>query len=150
MLKIFFTGDSDETGNEQPEDNFSQNPLIILRESFTGTVNLPWNLALCILLGLWLMLTRITLGHEGNMANWDHVIGSLVITVAVCATAEVTRPIRLLIILLASALLITPFVYGVSTGSLIITLICAIALILLSLPKGNTPNQFGSWNHRIL
>lgn len=150
VLKIFFTGDSDATGHEQPEDNFSQNPLIILRESFSGTVNLPWNIALCILLGLWLMLTRISLGHEGNMANWDHLIGALVITVAVCATAEVARPSRLLIIPLAAALLITPFIYGVSTGSVVITLICASALIVLSLPKGKTLNQFGTWNHRIL
>lgn len=150
VLKIFFTGDSDETSNDQPDDNFSQNPLAILRASFTGTVNLPWNLALCILLGLWLMLTRITLGHEGAMANWDHLIGSLVITVAVCATAEVVRPGRLLIIPLASALLVTPFIYNVGISSLIITLVCAIALIVLSLPKGKTPNQFGTWNHRVL
>ena len=150
VLKIFFTGDNDETGSEQAGDNFSQSPLTILRESFTGTVNLPWNIALCILLGLWLMLTRISLGHEGNMANWDHLIGSLVITVAVCAMAEVARPARLLIIPLACALLITPFIYDVSTGSLIITLVCALALIILSLPKGPSPNQFGTWNHRIL
>lgn len=55
-------------------------------------VNLPWNFVLCILLGLSLMLIRINLGHEGNTANWDHLIGSLVITVVVCATAEVARP----------------------------------------------------------
>ncbi|MDF3012082.1 MAG: polymerase subunit epsilon [Cellvibrio sp.] len=150
VLKIFFTGDNDETGSEQPADNFSQHPLAILRESFTGTVNLPWNIALCIMLGLWLMLTRISLGHEGNMANWDHLIGSLVITVAVCAMAEVARPARLLIIPLACALLITPFIYHVSTGSLIITLACALALIILSLPKGRSLNQFGTWNHRIV
>lgn len=150
VLKIFFTGDSDEAGNDQLDDNFSQSPFTVLRESFTGTVNIPWNLALCILLGLWLMLTRITLGHESNMANWDHLIGSLVITVAVCAMAEVVRPVRLLIIPLACALLVTPFIYDVSTGSLITTLSCAIALIIFSLPKGKTPNQFGTWNHRIL
>jgi hypothetical protein len=96
------------------------------------------------------MLTRISLGHEGNMANWDHLIGSLVITIAVCSMAEVARPARLLIIPLACALLITPFIYNVSTGSLIITLACALALIALSLPKGRSQNQFGTWNHRIL
>lgn len=150
VLKIFFTGDSDEASNDQQDDNFSQSPLKILCESFTGTVNVPWNLVLCILIGLWLMLTRITLGHEGNMANWDHLVGALVITVAVSAMAEVVRPVRLLIIPLACALLVTPFIYDVSTGSLIATLSCAIALILLSLPQGKTPNQFGTWNHRIL
>jgi len=61
-------------------------------DELIAIVNLPWNLALSILLGQSLILTSITLGHEGNMANWDHLIGSLVITVTVCATAEVARP----------------------------------------------------------
>lgn len=147
LLKIFFIGDSDEENNQKIKDNFEQSPLKLLRESFTGTVNMPWNLMLCILLGIWLMCTRLSLGHEGNMANWDHLIGALIITVAICATAEIVRPIRLLIIPLASGLLITPFVYNLSTLSLVVTLSCAIALILLSLPKGKTPNQFGNWNH---
>lgn len=47
-------------------------------DELIAIVNLPWNLAISILLGLSLILTSITLGHEGNMANWDHLIGSLI------------------------------------------------------------------------
>lgn len=149
LLKIFFTGDTDEGSNQKNKDNFEQSPLTILRESFTGTVNLPWNLAICIVLGIWLMCTRLSLGHEGNMANWDHLIGALVITLSVCATAEVARPIRLLIPPLACVLLVTPFIYDVSFWSLVITLLSAFALILLSFPKGDTSNQHGSWSTRV-
>ena len=149
VLKIFFTGDSEEGISQKTKDNFEQNPLTILRESFTGTVNLPWNLAICILLGIWLMFTRLSLGHEGNMANWDHLIGALVITVSVCATAEIARPIRFLIIPLACALLVTPFVYDVSSWSIAFTMSCAIALIIFSVPKGKISNQHGNWAHQV-
>src|SRR5690606_22565633 len=91
VLKIFFTGDTDEGEARKRDDNFEQPPLAVLRAFFSGAINLPWNLALCILVGIWLMLTRITLGHEGSMANWDHLVGSLVITVSVCALAEMAQ-----------------------------------------------------------
>ncbi len=71
-------------------------------DELIAIVNLLWNLVLCILLGLSLMLIRINLGHEGNTANWDHLIGSLVITVTVCATAEVARPCAGLFLLIFS------------------------------------------------
>src|SRR5690606_29278158 len=106
VLKIFFTGDTDEGEARKRDDNFEQPPLAVLRAFFSGAINLPWNLALCILVGIWLMLTRITLGHEGSMANWDHLVGSLVITVSVCALAEMARPARFLIIPLGGALLV--------------------------------------------
>lgn len=38
-----------------------------------------------------LLLTRLTLGAESNIANADHVIGALVLTVISVAAAEVAR-----------------------------------------------------------
>jgi hypothetical protein len=40
------------------------------------------------------MFSRATFGTAGVIANNDHVIGALIITVAVCAMAEVVRPLR--------------------------------------------------------
>lgn len=146
VFKIFFTGDTDEGDERKTHDDFEQKPLNIIGEFFKGGVSFPWSLALCVVLGVGLMFTRLTLGHEGSMANWDHLIGSLVITISVCALAEIARPIRLLIIPLACALLITPFVFDVSGLSLAVTLCTAIALIALSIPRGVIRNQFGGWN----
>lgn len=62
-----------------------------------------------VLLGAWLMFTRVTLGTEGSMANADHLIGSLAITVSVIACAEVARTARYLNAVLGACLLATPF-----------------------------------------
>lgn len=150
VLKIFFTGDTDEGEARKRDDNFEQPPLAVLRAFFSGAINLPWNLALCILVGIWLMLTRITLGHEGSMANWDHLVGSLVITVSVCALAEMARPARFLIIPLGGALLVTPFIFNVSGLSMAVTLATGVALIVLSIPRGAINSQFGNWNRYLV
>jgi hypothetical protein len=62
--------------------------------TWCGGVDLPWNLAGCLLIGVWLMFTRIALGTEGAMADADHLIGSLVITVTAVALAVPARPVR--------------------------------------------------------
>jgi len=166
LLKIFFTGDTDDdettvpvkaesgTGKPDttaPDKDLDQSPYSIFGKIFIGgAIGLPWNLVVCLAIGLWLLFTRVTLGHEGNMANWDHLVGALIITVSVCALAEVARPVRFLNIPLALALAITPFVYGVGVVSIVISLAFALALIVLSLPKGKIRYQFGAWNKGII
>jgi len=151
-MKILFTGDTDE-GNkkdDKDEDNFSQKPSSIIYNIFTGGVTIPWNLALCGLIGLWLMFTRLTLGTEGGMANADHLIGSLIITITITAFAEVARSLRFLNIFLGMALLIIPFVYGAGVLAIISSVICGFALIALSLRKGEISNNWGEWNKFII
>src|SRR3546814_12509627 len=72
-------------------------------------LTLPWTLAASIVLGVFLMLTRMILGSEGAMANSDHVVGALVITVAIIATAEVARALRFLKVALGAWLISAPF-----------------------------------------
>ena len=63
-------------------------------------VTAPWTLAACCLAGAWLMFSRLVLGTEGITANNDHLVGALIITIVVCAMAEVARPLRFLNLLL--------------------------------------------------
>ena len=77
-------------------------------------------------------------------------MGSLIVTVSICALAEMARPIRFLNIPLATVLLITPFVFGVGGVSIAVTLITAIALIILSLPRGPVYSKFGHWNRYLV
>jgi nucleoside-diphosphate-sugar epimerase/uncharacterized membrane protein len=149
VLKIFFVGDTDDGESELPADHFRQAPAEILRKAFTTGVGLPWNLALCMLLGVWLMFTRVTLGHEGGLANWDHLVGALVITVAAISMAEVARPVRFLIIPLALPLFLTPFAYGAGWLSIILTLACGVALIALCVRRGPVQGRYGEWNRWI-
>lgn len=146
VLKIFFIGGTDVGDSEPVEEDFARPPLDIIKESIATGVNVPWNLALCVVIGLWLMFTRLTLGAESAMADWDHLIGSLVITVAVIAMAESARPVRWLIAPLGAILLITPFVFSVGILAMLASIICGIALIALSIRRGPINGAYGDWN----
>lgn len=150
LLRVFFQGDTDEGKWEIIEDDFAQRPSKILKEMLEGGMTLPWNLALCIPIGIWLMFTRLTLDAGTNMANADHLIGSLVLTVAITALAESARASRFFIIPLGTALLVTPFFYDTSIASLISSILCGLLLIVFSLPRGAIRNRYGTWDRFIV
>ena len=149
-LRVFLFGDTDEGRADALADEFDARPNVVLREMWTGGVSLPWNLAAAALVGLWLMLTRLTLGAEGDMANADHVIGALALTVISLAAAEMARPLRFLLIPLGAALLITPFVYDANTAQTIAGIASGLALIALSLRRGVIRGRYGEWQKMIV
>ncbi|WP_431685591.1 vitamin K epoxide reductase family protein [Hahella sp. NBU794] len=146
LWKVFFLGDEDNGGRVAPEPSFEQRPAAIIKDIVGGGVGLPWNLAVSILIGVGLMCTRLLFGTEGAMADWDHLIGSLTITVAVIALTEVARPVRFLLVPLGICLLLTPFAYGPGLNASLASLIAGLALILLSLPRGDISRRYGNWN----
>ncbi len=154
LVRVFFVGDTDDDpdqrGREAAEDSFEQSPRRIVNEMLSGGIGVPWNLALCLLIGVWLMCTRITLGNDDGMANADHLIGSLVLTITVSAFAEIARPLRLLNIACGAALLYTPFAYGVDWVPAIASFVCGIGLMALSVPRGRIRNHYGSWSRLIV
>lgn len=150
LLRVFFQGDTDEGKWETVEDDFSQKPSVIVKEMLGGGVTLPWTLVLCIPIGLWLMFTRVTVDAGSSMANADHLIGSLVLTVAITALAESGRAFRFFILPLGTALLVIPFFYDTSTLSMISSLLCGLLLIGLSLPRGTIQNRYGKWDRYIV
>lgn len=151
MLRVFFVGDTDEGEmNRRGRDNFERKPGALAGEILSGGVGAPWNLVATILVGIWLMCTRLTVGAEGAFANADHVIGALAITVAVTAFAEVGRAVRFLNVPLGIALMIVPIVYGASISVMLSELLCGALLILLSLRRGSIGSSYGSWNRLIV
>ena len=150
LLRIFFVGDTDEGEPEASGDDFEQRPGAIVRETLSGGVGMPWNLGLCLVIGVWLMLTRITLGSDGGMADADHLIGALVLTFTVSAFAEIARPLRFLNMAFGAALLITPFAYGAGGLATLASLVCGAGLIGLSVRRGPVRNRYGSWSRVIV
>lgn len=151
-LRVLLFGDTDEvseSGAEQPlQDEFDRSPGAVLKSIIGGGVSLPWNLALSALIGLFLLFTRVTLGAEGDLANADHVIGALVLTVISIAAAEVARPARYLNVLLGGILIVTPFVYEASLFGTFARIAAGTALMLLSLHRGKIRELYGNWNPR--
>jgi nucleoside-diphosphate-sugar epimerase len=150
LMRLFFVGDTDDGETEVVEDDFEQRPGGIVNEMLSGGVSMPWNLAVCLLIGVWLMFTRVTLGSDGGLANADHLIGALVLTFTVSAFAEIARPLRFLNMGFGLALLITPFAYGAPWLATLTYLLCGVGLIALSIRRGPVRNRYGSWSQLIV
>ena len=145
-LRVFLFGDTDgEGGDERDEDEFARGPRAFLADMWGGGVNLPWNLALAAAIGLWLMFTRVSFGAVGSMANADHLIGALALTVTSLAAAEVARPLRFLLVPLGLALLVTPFVCAADTVQMIAGIACGLGLVALSIRRGPVRSRYGAW-----
>lgn len=158
-LHVFFVGDTDEmaaepAGTSEPrqaeKDEFDRSIGTVVKDMIAGGVSLPWNLVLSGIIGAWLLLTRLTFGSSGDMANADHVIGFLVLTTLSIAAAEATRPVRYLNILFGLALLATPFLYEAELAATINSIGCGLALMVLSLGRGTIRQRYGSWQKLIV
>lgn len=150
VLRVFLFGDADDGSEAKPADEFDRPPGRILAEVLQGGVRLPWTLWLAALIGIWLLFTRVTLGAEGAMANADHLIGALVLTVLSVTAAEVARAVRFLLIPLGLALLVTPFLYDVEGVQLAASLIAGAALIVLCVPRGRVTGRYGKWDRLVV
>lgn len=148
-LRVFLFGDTDEGERDERSDTFERAPGAILRDMWLGGVNLPWNLALAALLSASLLFTRLTLGAEGAMANADHLIGFLALTVISLAAAEVARPLRYTLIPLGGALLITPFLFDASGTQRMASITIGMLIAALSLRKGAIREHYGNWDRVI-
>jgi hypothetical protein len=150
LLRVLLVGGTDEMP-DQPnapprDDEFDRSPGMVLKDMIGGGVSLPWNLALCALIGLSLLFTRITIGAEAGMANADHLIGSMVLTVVSIASAEVARPLRFVNVLLGAALFVTPFVYEAELMATLTSFASGAALIAFSMRRGAIRERYGNWS----
>jgi len=144
--KTFFMGDAMEGAREDNTPEFDGSLSSMTLKGLRG-VNLPWGLALLCILGVWLMSTRLIFGTDGAMANSDHLMGSLLITVSVLAFAEVARPLRFLNLPIGAWLIAAPsFLDGAGFAATIGSLIAGLLVIVLSLPKGVINHRYAGWN----
>ena len=77
------------------------------------------------------------------MANLDHLIGSLVLTVISEHPAGLNIP-------LGAALLVTPFIYDADVTATTASLVCGAALRALSFRRGPIRQPYGSWQRLIV
>jgi len=150
LLRVLLFGDTDEGDRRQASDEFDRSPLAVLGDMASGGVTLPWNLCAAALIGVWLMFTRVTLGTQGAMANVDHLVGALVLTVLSIAAAEMARPARLLLVPLGAGLLAGTFAYGEEPAQMAANTVAALALAALSLRRGPLRGRYGKWDRMIV
>lgn len=109
-------------------------------------MSVPWTLALTTLLGIWLMVTPALLGNTARMADSDHLIGALVITISVISMGEVVRAGRYLNGLLGLWVIAAPFIVtGATASGLWNSVAVGLFIALLSIPRGVVRERYGLW-----
>jgi nucleoside-diphosphate-sugar epimerase len=146
LIRTFFKGGAIDAGSEYQVDTLAE-PQMLFADATRG-VTVPWTLLACVGIGIFLMLTRLLMGTSGSIANTHHVVGALVITVAVISMAEVARALRLLILPMGLWLIAAPWTsQAPSPLDLGVSALLGLALGLLSLPFGRRSNEhYDSWD----
>lgn len=151
FLRVLLFGDTDELAPAGEGDRltkfeheFDRAPWPIIKEMWTGAVSLPWNLLLAGAIGLSFLFTRLTLGAEGTMADADHLLGALVLTVLAVAAAEVCRAARFALVPLGLALALAPLVLGGDGAHIAVSILGGLAIAALAFPRGRIVESFGS------
>ena len=147
--RTFFKGGAVDRGEIYDED-----AMLGVRSAWAEMIRgmtVPWTLGLSCLIGALLMLSRLWLGAVGQLANTDHLVGSLTITVSVIAFAEVARLLRYVNVPLGAWLAIAPLLYGGSALDSIVRVVLGLAILLLSIPRGQrSAEHYDGWDRFIL
>jgi nucleoside-diphosphate-sugar epimerase/uncharacterized membrane protein len=150
--RSFFRGDSLPGGSKDTYPGFDA-PLAAIGSSAARGVTVSWPLAISALIGAFLMFSRLVFGTDPPLADSDHLVGALVITVSVIAMAEVARPLRFLNAAFGTWLIIAPWLLeggGSIVGNIGGGLLGAL-LIGLSLPRGRRSDEhYGSWDRFVV
>ena len=148
LVRTFFQGGpdpkSDRNDEAEPRGPFARQ----LRGGLVG-VSFPRTLIACTVLGAWLMFSRTVFGTSGTLADSDHLLGALIITVSVIALAEPARALRFLNAPMGLWIAASPFLLsGAADGSGIANnLIVGLAVVALSLPRGRrSEHHYGGWD----
>jgi nucleoside-diphosphate-sugar epimerase len=148
----FFRGGTDPLGGADEKTPGFSAPLASQVVAATRGVTVPWTLLASCGVGAWLMVSRLVLGTNGVIANSDHLVGALVITVAVCAMAEVARPLRFINLLFGLWLIAAPWLLVDRTaGAAWNDVASGLIIIALSLPRGRrSAEHYGAWDRYVV
>jgi hypothetical protein len=118
--------------------------------SLVWGVTIPWNLAISALLSIWLLAAPAIFSTRGPLADSDHLIGAVALTVVATAFAEVMRAVRFLNILCGTWVVIAPWLLsGGTPAARWADVLVGVTLILLSLPRGRVRERYGGWDRYV-
>lgn len=151
LWQVFWRGGT--ISNATNENEAPRQEQSLLRQLAGGMelTAIPWNLAVCAGVGLWLMAAPVVLGNTGTSANNNHLIGALVVTFAAIGFGEAARAGRLVNLPFGAWLLVAPHVLaGGNSQSWWNDMAVGAAVILLSLRRGKVTARFGSWDRWVV
>lgn len=151
LWRSLWTGGAMEGGREDDSHDLAGTPPQMAGEMTRG-VTVSWPLLLASLAGVWLMFTRLTFGSGGAMANSDHLVGSLIVTVSIIALAEVGRALRFINVALGAWLVAAPWLLDGAGGTpaAVNSVVCGLLAIGLSVPRGPIRHRYAGWDRYIV
>ncbi len=103
-----------------------------------------WARIVSIGIGIGLMVLPAVWNLPKPIANHEHVIGPVIVSVAVISISESTRSVRYVNVLVGLWLLIAPQIHHhQGTCLVLIEMSCGLLVIGLSLIRGTVNNRFG-------
>lgn len=113
-------------------------------------VTVPWTIVIQLAVGAWLMMRPDVFSASELTANFDHIFGAVVVTVAAIATAEVTRTARLFNIPLGLGLIVLALIFAANLPIVFASeIVCGLLLIAVSIPRGKIVERYGSWDRYV-
>jgi nucleoside-diphosphate-sugar epimerase/uncharacterized membrane protein len=151
FIRIFLQGGPDTGDTEKGPIEAPRTARGQAAASVWG-VTLPWTLLAICVVGVVLMFSRLLFGADGSMADSDHLVGAVLITIAGIATAEVARSVRFLNVPLGLWLIGSPWLLsGVTPGQGWYAIACGLLVIGLSLPRGRrSEHHYGTWDRFVV
>ncbi|WP_137390411.1 NAD-dependent epimerase/dehydratase family protein [Rhodoligotrophos defluvii] len=152
FIRTFLQGGPDVDDRPDRNPDFGASVPAQARSAVLG-VTMPWTLVASCVIGAWLMLSRLVFDTHGLVADSDHLLGAMIITVAVIAMAEVVRPLRFLNVLFGIWLIAAPWLLadGPSAQGAWNDIIAGAVVIALSLPRGRRSEEhYGSWDRYVV
>ena len=105
-----------------------------------------WPRFINVLLGIWLTAAPDILRYDAPARTHDHIVGPLIITFAMIAMSESTRPVRWINVLLGNWLVIAPVIFDYSIAQALHSQALGIGIALTALVKGSMVERFdGGW-----
>ena len=125
-------------------------PDVVSAAATVWGVTLTWNLLVSVALGLWLMLAPHLLESRAPAAHSDHLLGALIVTVAMIALADVGRAARFVNVGLGAWVMISPWLLeGATTTAVWNDVIVGALVILLGFPRGRIGERYGGFERFI-
>jgi len=151
LWRTFWMGDAMEGGAEDRAKEFRGTTAEMIAEAARG-VTVPLALLASIVIGIWLLFTRLLFGSAEAMADSDHLVGALVVTFSIMAWAEVARAVRFINIAFGAWLLAAPWLLeGAGSGYAVLnSVVCGALLIALAIPRGAVRNTYARWDRYVI
>ena len=145
--RTFLAGEIGENGQNKKPRAPTRGATVYHMVWMIRGVSVPSTLVASALLGIWLMVLPAVWRTTAAAANSDHVAGALIIATSVIVMSEVVRKGRHFNVLLGAWVIIgSSLLNGANPMPCWNGVITGLLIIVLSLPRGEIRERYGSWH----